>query len=523
MTELNGRIDFDETLLEEEMTVGYRPTMPLEALWLSGTDMPQITLRRDIEFMQMHPIVLVALEYYKSGISSVEFWGGPNLLNSEDTTGEPVSANDSVAQFVLALAHKLWRECVPHLQETGYPYGWAAGEHVYVEVNGQMTWSHMKDFHPNDCFVLTCDFVPVGIRVRNVRTVNAINKPCDLWYASGAIPAKACWYAHKARFGHFYGRSQLTGAWRPWRRLGWRDGVEQVIDAAIYRGGYAGPVVKHPPESMQTNKSGVPATDTAHRRDARDVARQMVEYAKAGAGFTMSSAQYTPAQGGGSKWSIDWPTQVMDVMPLVKAANYVEDQIFYGIGVPPELIRASGTGSGYSGRNIPREAFLGSQQHIADAFLKMLVEQVIRPLVLLNFGDVAFNVACKSLLGTQVKEKAALETGMQHPRQLPKGTQGPETDSTANPSAAMSIEPIPGPPGPAGKDGVAGPAGKDGPSGKDGAPGKDGVPGKDAPSIIVPVPVSSSESVVLTTGSEELNDLYTTIRRMAQEARNATN
>ena len=157
----------------------------------------------------------------------------------------------------------------------------------------------------------------------------------------------------------------------------------------------------------------------------------------------MSSEQYPAAAGGGPKWKIDWPTQVMDVMPLVKAAQYMEDQIFYGVGVPPELIRASGTGSGYSGRNIPREAFLCSQQHIADAFVRMLVQEVIRPLVLANFGDVPFNVACKSLLQSQVQEKQALEVEMAHPigdhvrNRVSKGTQGPETDSTQNPQGAM--------------------------------------------------------------------------------------
>lgn len=428
--EMNGHID---SLLEEEMTVGYKPHMPLETLWLSGTDMPQITLRRDIEFMQMHPIVLVALEYYKSGISGVEFWGGPNLQKPDDVLGEPVSANPAVTQFVLTHAQKLWHECVPQLQDSGYPYGWAPGEHVYKQVDGKLVWSHVKDFHPQDAYILMSDFEPIGIRIYGVRRNQG--KATDLWFASGAIPAKACWYSHRARFGHLYGRSQLIGAWRPWRRLGWREGVEQVIDAAIYRGGYAGPVVKHPPEQMQTARTGVPATQD-NRRDARDVARQMVEYAKAGAGFTMSSAQYTAQQGGGAKWSIEWPTQVMDVMPLVKAANYMEDQIFYGVGVPPELIRASGTGSGYSGRNIPREAFLCQQQHIADAFLKMLVDQVIRPLVLLNFGDIAFNVACKSLLQTQVKDKSP--TDVDHTRDAqghfaPKGTQGPGTNSTTSP------------------------------------------------------------------------------------------
>jgi hypothetical protein len=127
----------------------------------------------------------------------------------------------------------------------------------------------------------------------------------------------------------------------------------------------------------------------------------LVEWAKAGAGFTLSSAMYPQAQGGGRKWDVEWPEHVMDVRPLVEAARYLEDQIMLGIGVPPELIRAGGTGSGYSGRSIPREAFLGEQQLVANNILQGFVEQVVKPLVLLNFGDVPFNIYCKSLLKTQ--------------------------------------------------------------------------------------------------------------------------
>lgn len=389
--------------LQEEATVGYRPVIPLEAMWLSG-DMPQITLRRDLELMQMHPIVIAALEYYRSGISSAEFWGGPDHSDPMNNQGKPISPDQRVSEFVLAHVERFWQRGVPLLQEGGYPYGWAAGEHIYRDSRGVMVWSHLKDFHPNDAFVLTEKYNPVGIRVKNIRE----KQPVDLWFASRAIPAKACWYPHRPRFNQFYGRSQLLGAWRPWRRLGWRDAVEQVIDAAVYRAGYRGPIVKHPPEDMQTAQQGIPATRADGlgnpRRSARDVARQIVEWAKAGAGFTLSSAQYPPTQGGGPKWEVEWPEHVMDVRPLVEAARYLEDHIMLGIGVPPELLRAGGTGSGYSGRSIPREAFLDQQQRVADAMLQIFVEQVIRPLVLWNFGDVPFEVSCKSILKSQSED-----------------------------------------------------------------------------------------------------------------------
>ena len=408
----NGTTDMNAVAeaLQEEITSGYRPVMPLELLWTGGTNVPHITLRRDIEFMQVHPVISIAMEYYKSGIAGAEFWGGPDYVNPDNEQGKQISLNPKVSQFVLAQVERFWQRGVPLLQE-GYAYGWAPGEHMYKDVNGMMVWSHIKDFHPLDSFILTLKYQPIGIRVKNIRE----KQPVDLWFASESIPAKACWYPHRPRFGQFYGRSQLIGAWLPWRRLGWRDAVEQVIDAAVYRAGYRGPIVRHPPEDMQTAQTGIPATkvDSAGnpRRNARDVARQLVEWAKAGAGFTLSSTQYPPAQGGGNKWDIEWPDHVMDVRPLIEAARYLEDLIMLGIGVPPELVKAGGTGSGYSGRSIPREAFLDGQQKIADAMLQIFVEQVVRPLVLWNFGDIPFEVSCKSLLKTQSDDSEGKQQG----------------------------------------------------------------------------------------------------------------
>lgn len=407
--------------LQEDLTVGYRPTMPLESMWLAGSDMPQITLRRDIEFMQFHPTVQTGMDYYKSGIAGAEFWGGPDHRNPLNDRGKPISPDQRVAEFVMAHVERFWQRGMPLLQEGGYPYGWSPGQHMYKEVNGMLVWDHLKDFHPNDGFVLTYEYQPVGVRVKNIRN----NQPVDLWLASETVPAKACWYSHRPRFNSHYGRSQLMGAWRPWRRLGWRDGVEQVIDAAIYRAGYSGPTIRYPPgHSAQTAQTGVPATANTNRRENRDVARQIGEYYKAGATIGLSSEKYPTEMGGGYKWDLERPEHVMDVRPLIDGAKYLEDQILYGIGVPPELIKAGGTGSGYSGRSIPRDAFLSSQQRLADAMLQMFVEQVLRPLVLWNFGGAAvFEVSCKSLLMTNADDKKGeqQQQGQPQPQQPQPG------------------------------------------------------------------------------------------------------
>ena len=463
MSETNGAAVNENVvadILQDEVTVGYRPVMPLESMWLAGGgDMPQITLRRDLEFMQIHPVVSSAIEYYKSGLAGAEFWGGPDQLDPDNDKGKPISPDSRVAQFVLAHVERFWQRGMPILQE-GYAYGWAPGEHIYKEVNGMMVWSHLKGFHPNDGYILTLNHEPIGIRIKNIRdelgTPVAAKPPVagssDLWFASERIPAKAAWYPHRPRFNHFYGRSQLTSAWRPWRRLGWRDALEQIIDAALYRAGYKGPIVRHPLEDSQTALQGIPAVQQdsrgGNRRSARDVARQLVEWAHAGAGFTLSSAKYAQAQGGGNKWDIEWPDHVMDVRPLIEAAKYLEDQIMLGIGVPPELVRAGGTGSGYSGRSIPREAFLDGQQRVADAMLQIFIEQVVKPLVLWNFGDIPFEVSCKPLLKTQSENKQGeVKEPLPQPGKDQQNQNGQPPNDT--PPPAKPPQPKPAQPAPA--------------------------------------------------------------------------
>src|SRR5690349_19568644 len=95
---INNGVDLKRVAenLQEEATSGYLPQLPLEALWQGGGEIPQVTLRRDIEFMSMHPIVMTAMEYYKAGIQGAEFWGGPDYANPQNDQGIPISQNPKV-------------------------------------------------------------------------------------------------------------------------------------------------------------------------------------------------------------------------------------------------------------------------------------------------------------------------------------------------------------------------------------------------------------------------------------------
>lgn len=416
------QVEHENTLdnLQRQLTEGYRPAVPVELMY-NQMGMPFMGLRIDTEVMLTHPDVSQALGYFRGGVAGAEFWGGPNPDAAEDSpeadTGLPICPqDDKVGRFVKEQCERFWDRGVPQLQHAD-EYGWIGSEQIYDKNDGILKWDGCVTFRPLDTYLLTQDFKPVGVRVKNVQGTSA---PIDLWMAGVNVPAKGLWYPHNPRYNSHYGRSQLYSAWRPWRRLAYKDGLETVIDGALYRLGYQGPLARAPDEDLQGPSPGAANTSMDSqgrpRRFARDIMRQIVEQYKAGGSVVLPSKRDAA---GNYVYDLILPTSTLQgIDGLLNAAKALRDQITAGIGVPPELIQAADSGSGYSGRRIPLEAFLANQQHIADALLRLFVTQVLRQLVRYNFGDgIRFNVQVKSLIKTRTKQAQAGQQGQGNPDQ----------------------------------------------------------------------------------------------------------
>lgn len=440
------RDDLERKLTAEPLTQGYKPTLPLWQLHTSDA-IPQFFLLRDIELMMTHGVVRGALDQFKAGIGGAEFWGGP--ASDGSPKGKPVSENTEVADFVMTQVQRYWDRGVFKVQG-GYEYGWIGLEPLYASEGGRLCWTDFDQFSPRDVFLLTRASKPVGIRVKNVTgedspAQKAGQGEIDLWFSSPDVPAKGVWYAHNPRYSSFFGQSQLLGAWRPWRRLAWRDGAEVTADGGIYRFAYNGPVVRYPEEDYQAQQ-GAPNTTTDSqgrpRRYARDMARQIAEQGKAGAGIGLSSAKYPQELGGGNKWDIDFPKSGLNVEHIIAYIKYLIDQVRFGIGVPPELFEAGETGSGYSGRSIPLEGFMLVQQRLADALLLLFVNQCLTPLVRWNFGEVPWHIEVRNLMET--KRRAQMGKTPDQRTGALSGTQGPNgLMNPSQPSPDGSL-PVPG-------------------------------------------------------------------------------
>ncbi|PWT92678.1 MAG: hypothetical protein C5B54_03165 [Acidobacteria bacterium] len=433
----------------DPLTEGYQPTLPMWTLYALSQDwIPQFYLLRDIELMMIHPVVLSRLNYFKSGVANAEFDVRVQVHPMDQVAdyGSGTNTEQEVSEFVHQGCQRYWDRGVPKIQG-GYEYGWIGCESMYKEDKGIMTWRDFRQFSPRDVYLLTKANKPIGVRVTHV-TQDSSQRPhdldidhsgrkkiqgsVDLFMATEDVPAKGIWYTHNPRYSQFYGQSQLLGAWRPWRRLAWKDGAETNLDGGFYRFFYSGPLVKYPEEDIAVSPSAGGAATTLDasgvpRRFARDLAMQMATLYKAGAGVGLPSTHYPQEWGGQPKWEMSFPDTKLDIPGAITYIKHLWDQISYGVGVPPELFEAAHTGSGYSGRAIPLESFLTVQQHIADYLLSIFVDQILRPLVRWNWGPhVKFEVKVKNLMQVKMQAQKGMEPGAQ-PGQQPGQFPGEQT------------------------------------------------------------------------------------------------
>lgn len=415
--------DAAEQLLGKPFTLDYRPVRAgMLAVHSDGTRLGGLFWRvlYDIESMISHPDVSQPYSYYKSGISTVKF--------------TVKAATEEQAKFAHDLLVRIWERHLDQLQMS-YDYGWIPCELTYTENGGKMDLDQVLELHPLDSWALTrrgnfwgFRLKPSGLAIGTTATGNRLQGSVDLWGATSRWPAKGLWLTHNRRFDRYYGRTQLYGAWRPWMRLAGRDGAEDILDGGLYRFAYQGPTVWYPPESFKKRDGG-----TADYDAARNEARNIAEQAKAG----ISTAFPSVYDGHGNPlWKLEWPTSVMSgIGTLLDWEKNLQKQISRGVGVPPELLEASDTGSGWSGRKVPLIGFYSTQLRDARNITRAIVDQIIIPLLRWNWGrhdrkarqDIWCDVAVELEVPAMVSGEQPEQEGQQ-PEAPPQPEPGPQPE-----------------------------------------------------------------------------------------------
>mgnify|MGYP003541741797 CR=1 FL=1 len=300
---------------------------------------------------------------------------GPIISNAHFSV---ITKNLALKEFINQQIDRFWRNSIGSALRC-MEYGFVGCEVLYRTVDNMVQFDKLKFLHPHNTRVVTIKGQFVGMDVEKIGTQDAIvyiGRP------------KAFWSVHNKSAHTWYGRSRLRGAFLAWNEI-WSDhGYRDQRRVWFYKNAYAGPKVGYPPGSTPSEEPGVPPLD--HRKVAQEIVDKMVS----GTGVTYPVIG-TGTQGG---WVIEDARPISIPEGLLEYGDQLYDEILEGMGVPPEVARAEGTGA-YAGRRVPQQAFYSVLQEIMQDIITDFDEQIIAPLVKMNFGALdTYEIECFGLL-----------------------------------------------------------------------------------------------------------------------------
>lgn len=317
-------------------------------------DLPPFTLQI-ADLMRYDPQVRIALGARNGLLMSAQI----------DVAGPQKRMN----RWVQRQWDRLWSQYAHQLLKAKL-YGFMPFEVMYREATsgefrGLIEVAALKDRHPRDCRLLMEGDEPVGYVMKT--------KDKDVeFYAPLALNA-----TFDAECTNPYGCALLARAYPAWYEKWMEGGAKRTIRLRMIKDAYLGDIFWYPPDRKVTLADGKEVT-------WREIAREVIEARQAGGAMTLpllydndgrKLVDYTPPQGVAGYTAIFHWKKDLDL------------EIWKALEVPPEIIQASTSGSGFSGRWIPFVVALSAVQTELAELIRCLDRDILRPIAQLNFGE----------------------------------------------------------------------------------------------------------------------------------------
>jgi hypothetical protein len=281
-----------------------------------------------------------------------------------------------IKEYLASSVERFWRNSASRALKS-VEWGFSGSEVLYRIKDGRIHFDTLKDLDPHDVSPVRNKGELVGIYVRNnrddrySRTVSGQNAT----YLGGP---KAFWHIHWRERSPWWGVSRLFGAhipyWEKWSEGGYRD----IRRLWYHKNAFQGGTMYHPPGTMRDDNNIV--------RSVKDIAREIVEKVRSGGVLTLPNM---PAGDGGQRaWEFIPPMANATPEGLLEYGQAIDTEILEAMGIPPEVIESGGNqGFGSStGRQVPQEAFYAILNELVQWLVTDFENQVLRPLVEVNFG-----------------------------------------------------------------------------------------------------------------------------------------
>lgn len=350
-----------QDLATEPRTGGYQ-SVGYHRWGLYPRKMPVFTFIT-IQEMLLDPTIRLGLAMRAAPLASLE-WG----WKDGDTWNSGIqSENEEVSKFVERQLKRIWSNDLDAVL-SAQVWGWSCGEVTYRMTDSQsVEVDRLLPRHANDCRARTRESKLVGCRV--LRCPGIAGGYVDLEFP------KCWWHAFKPESGMHYGLSALLGAYSPWFDKWMDGGALDVRRLFMHKDAYAGADLSYPEGAQYIpGKGEVPN---------RDIAREIVEQLASGGVTTFPS---DPGPDGKNRWTLTRAQVASNPGHILQYPKDLDVEILRGLEIADDVLAVDGSGS-WAGKRVPMAAFYAGLDCWASAVVRDLDEQVIRPLVKINFGN----------------------------------------------------------------------------------------------------------------------------------------
>lgn len=340
-----------------------------------------------------------------------------------------VRANSQgVSDFVTHTINRFWRRVVPKLLLKYFSWGYAAAIFEYSADNRQVRWRSGSVVEPRDAHpevwrsgARAGQFAGFTLTAGQGGPVGISGSLGNDGLCEKVLAPHAMWFAGHEELGRLYDRPRIAGAFEPWLEKRGRNGAVHSRRLWYRKCAFSGGTAYYPLGTTDIGTADVPDV-----RMNQDIMREVVEKMENGGAMFLPSL--FDGESGKRLWEFEDPKTRSDVGGVLDYPKELDREILIGLGIPPEVIEASEVGSGWSGRMIPAEAYLGSADELSGMLLHGFDESALRELVRHNFGSRArYEVEAKPLGETLVAKQQGGPGG-----QMPPGAQIPGGQSQSN-------------------------------------------------------------------------------------------
>lgn len=289
-------------------------------------------------------------------------------------------SHPEIGEFIYRQIKRIWSMFLPCILRSQI-WGWSAGEVVMrLSEAGLVEIDKLEPRHASDCRLLKLDKKRWGVAFARVEEMGTVN-----------LPFPYCWFhAYGAEDGDDYGVSVALGAYSPWADKWFNGGALDTRRLFMHKDAYGGTDLGYPEGDTWINNQAIPNID---------IARRIVEQLQTGGVTTRPS---TRDEHGNEKWPLTRATVPANPQHILQFPKDLDGEIRSGMEVPEE-----DDSGAWAGKRIEMASFYASLDQWIVQILRDLREQVIDPLLVLNFGVVPeYDIKAKPLAKQAMEQQS---------------------------------------------------------------------------------------------------------------------